>query len=268
MPNSTTSITRNLGAKQMLNKVPQITAVFWVIKILTTGMGEALADYFDHAFEPLVVVALSGLALAAALWIQLRAERFIAWRYWSAVSLVSVFGTLGADAVHVILGVPYWVSSIGFLVGILATFSWWQFVEGSISIGTITTTRRELFYWAIVLGTFALGTAAGDMTAMNFKWGFLASGIIFSVAFALPLMFDLVLRKRINEAVSQASERGGVFAFWAAYVITRPLGASYADWLALPGERGGLGWGTLPVSVAMITAIVLFVALNRRSAKV
>ena len=252
----------------MLNKVPQITAVFWTIKILTTGMGEALADYFDHAFEPIVVVALSGLALAAILWIQLRADRFIAWRYWSAVALVSVFGTLAADAVHVILGVPYWVSSVGFLVGILAIFIWWQRVEGSISIDTITTTRRELFYWAIVLGTFALGTAAGDMTAMNFEWGFLASGIIFSVAFAVPLVIDLALGKRKREAVNLASERGTVLAFWAAYVITRPLGASYADWLALPGERGGLGWGTLPVSLAMIAAIVLFVALNRRSAKV
>ena len=248
-------------AKRMLNKVPQITAVFWTIKILTTGMGEALADYFDHAFEPILVVALSGVVLAFALWFQLRADRFIAWRYWSAVAMVSVFGTLAADAVHVMLGVPYWASSIGFLAGILLIFIWWHRAEGSTSIDTITTARRELFYWAIVMGTFALGTAAGDMTAMNFEWGFLASGIIFSVAFVIPLVAGWVSRARSGVGA------GTVFAFWVAYVITRPLGASYADWLALPGARGGLGWGTLPVSLAMIVAIVIFVTLNRRGAK-
>ena len=245
----------------MRNKVPQITAVFWTIKILTTGMGEALADYFDHAFEPLLVVAISAIVLAASLWLQLRADRFIAWRYWSAVAMVSVFGTLAADAVHVMLGVPYWLSSAGFLAGILLIFVWWHRAEGSTSIDSITTRRRELFYWAIVMGTFALGTAAGDMTAMNFDWGFLSSGIIFSVVFVVPLVLGMVSRAR--NGVGAAT----VFAFWAAYVITRPLGASYADWLALPGERGGLGWGTLPVSLAMIAAIVIFVTVNRRSAK-
>lgn len=250
------------NTKQLLNKVPQITAVFWTIKILTTGMGEALADYFDHAFEPLVVVAISGIFLAASLWLQLRADRFIAWRYWTAVALVSVFGTLAADAVHVILGVPYWVSTAGFLVGIIAIFVWWHRSEGSTSIDTISTTRRELFYWAIVMGTFALGTAAGDMTAMNFEWGFLASGVIFSIAFVVPILMGWVFRARRGVGAST------VFAFWVAYVITRPLGASYADWLALPEQRGGLGWGTLPVSLVMIAAIVLFVAFNRRSAKV
>ena len=249
------------NTKQLLNKVPQITAVFWTIKILTTGMGEALADYFDHAFEPLAVVAISGIFLAASLWLQLRADRFIAWRYWTAVALVSVFGTLAADAVHVILGVPYWVSTAGFLVGIIAIFVWWHRSEGSTSIDTISTTRRELFYWAIVMGTFALGTAAGDMTAMNFEWGFLASGVIFSVAFVVPILMGWVLRARRGVGAST------VFAFWVAYVITRPLGASYADWLALPEQRGGLGWGTLPVSLVMIAAIVMFVAFNRRSAK-
>jgi uncharacterized membrane-anchored protein len=175
--------------------------------------------------------------------------------------MVSVFGTLAADAVHVMLGVPYWASSIGFLAGILLIFIWWHRVEGGTSIDSITTARREWFYWAIVMGTFALGTAAGDMTAMNFEWGFLASGIIFSVAFVVPLIAGTL--SRAAKGVGSAT----VFTFWIAYVITRPLGASYADWLALPGARGGLGWGTLPVSLAMIAAIVVFVALNRRSAK-
>ncbi len=237
-------------------KVPQITATFWVIKILTTGMGEALADYFDHQYDPVIVVVLSGLALAVVLWLQFSANRFIAWRYWSAVSLVSVFGTLAADAVHVIFGVPYWVSSLVFLGALVALFAIWKAVEGQISIARITTKRREVFYWAVVMATFALGTAAGDMTAITFNWGFLASGVIFTLAFAIPLLLNTALRAN------------SVLAFWLAYVITRPLGASCADWLALPAERGGVGLGTLPVSLGLIASIIGFVILNRDKAKV
>jgi len=245
----------------MLNKVPQITAVFWVIKILTTGMGEALADFFDHAYEPILVVLLAGIVLAVSLWLQLSAHRFVAWRYWFAVAMVSVFGTLAADAVHVMLGVPYWVSTAGFLAGILLIFIWWRRAEGTISIDSITSRRREIFYWSIVMGTFALGTAAGDMTAVSFNWGFLASGLIFTVAFVVPLLAGQIARAKTGAGVAT------VVWFWVAYVVTRPLGASYADWLALPASRGGENWGTLPVSLAMIVAIVIFVALNRRSAK-
>ena len=238
-----------------ISKVPQVTAAFWIIKILTTGMGEALADYFDHTFDPILVVAASAVLLAAALWWQFKADRFIAARYWAAVSMVSVFGTLAADAVHVVLGVPYWVSSVGFFLALAIVFFVWRATEGSISISSITSVRRELFYWAVVMATFALGTAAGDMTAVTFAWGFFASGVIFAVAYALPL------------AVNRVLKRNSVLAFWAAYVITRPFGASFADWLALPADRGGIGWGTLPVSLVLIAAIALFVALNRRSAK-
>jgi uncharacterized membrane-anchored protein len=232
-----------------------VTAAFWVIKILTTGMGEALADFFDHTFDPVIVVALSGVVLAVALWLQIRAEAFFAWRYWFAVSMVSVFGTLAADAVHVMLSVSYWISSLFFLVSLFVVFTIWKLVEGSISISRIVSIRQELFYWTVVMITFALGTAAGDMTANTFGWGFLVSGLIFAVAFAIP------------SGVSSLSKFGAVGAFWGAYVLTRPFGASIADWLALPPERGGVGFGTLNVSLALIAAIAIFVAANRDKVK-
>jgi len=238
-----------------INKVPQVTAAFWIIKILSTGMGEALADFFDHTFNPVIVVAISGIVLAAAIWLQFAKPKFIAWRYWFAVSLVSVFGTLAADAVHVIFLVPYWVSTLVFIVGLTVVFVVWQAVEKTISIEYIDTFRRELFYWCVVMATFALGTAAGDLTAITFNWGFLLSGLIFAAVF-----FALLLATKMPQA-------GSVLLFWAAYIVTRPLGASFADWLALPNNRGGLGWGTLPVSLAMIGAIVVFVALNRDKVK-
>ena len=237
------------------SKVPLVTAAFWIIKILTTGMGEALADFFDHTFNPVWVVIASGLVLFASLWIQVSAKAFSAWRYWSAVSMVSVFGTLAADAVHVIIGVPYWVSSIIFLSALVAIFWAWKVTEMSISISQIVSTRQEFFYWAVVMATFALGTAAGDMTANTFGWGFLVSGIIFGISFAVPLLLNRLV------------EAGTVATFWAAYVITRPFGASLADWLALPPSRGGVGWGTLNVSLALIAAIALFVITNRTKAK-
>ncbi len=241
---------------QRFSKVPQVTLAFWVIKVLTTGMGEALADYFDHAFNPIIVVAISGVILSLTLWWQFSASRFVAWRYWSAVSMVSVFGTLAADAVHVVFHVPYWVSCLGFLFVVIVTFVVWQKTESTISILSVTTTRREVFYWVVVMGTFALGTAAGDMTAVTFNWGFLISGMVFALAFAVPLLINFSFKLQ------------SVILFWVAYVITRPFGASLADWLALPKIRGGEGWGTLPVSLALVGAIAVFVSLSRKQLKV
>jgi len=243
------------------NKAPQITAVFWVIKILTTGMGEALADFFDHAFEPILVVVISAVVLAFSLWLQLGTKGFVAWRYWFAVSMVSVFGTLAADAVHVMLGVPYWASSIVFFVSIIVLFIWWQSSQKSISIGELNTLPRELFYWAVVMATFALGTAAGDLTAVSLGWGFLNSGLLFTAAFAVPLVSHDWAKRSEPEGAS------AVILFWVAYVVTRPMGASFADYLALPAARGGLGLGTLEVSLVMIAAISVFVGFNRSKAK-
>jgi len=231
-------------------KVPQITAPFWIIKILTTGMGEALADYFDHLYEPVLVVLISMLFLGACLLIQMASKSFVAWYYWAAVAMVSVFGTLAADAVHVLLQVPYWASSIVFLLLLVALFAYWRVVEGQVPIVAIDTRLREVFYWSAVMLTFALGTAAGDMTAITFNWGFLVSGLIFAVCFAVPLLAYI------------KSSPSSVFAFWCAYILTRPLGASFADWLALPGDRGGLDYGTLAVSLALIALIAIFIILD------
>jgi uncharacterized membrane-anchored protein len=236
------------GGRAWLSKVPQVTALFWIIKVLTTGMGETASDFLAHTVAPPVAVGLGALGLAAALALQLRMRRYVVGVYWLAVIMVSVFGTMAADVLHVGLGVPYVVSTIGFAIALAAVLLVWYASERTLSIHSITTPRRECFYWATVLTTFALGTAAGDLTAMTFGWGYLLSGMIFAVAIALPA---LVFRSGALNAVA---------AFWTAYVITRPLGASFADWMGVSHERGGLGLGTGPVTVAWAALIVVLVA--------
>lgn len=237
-----------LQGERMLNKVPQITVGFWVTKVLTTGMGETTSDYLVHRFDPPPVVALAGCALVVVLIAQLRARRYIPWLYWFAVVMVSVFGTMVADVLHVQFQVPYLVSTLVFVFALAGIFVLWYATERSLSIHSIRSRRRELFYWATVIATFALGTATGDMTAMTLQIGFLASGILFAALIALP---GLALRLRWL---------GATAAFWTAYVLTRPLGASFSDWAALPPSRGGLGLGTGPVSLALGAVIVLLVA--------
>lgn len=229
------------------SKVPEITAFFWIIKILTTGMGETASDFLAHTIGPLVAVPLGFLGFAVAFVIQMRSRTYVAWKYWLAVVMVSVFGTMAADVLHIGIGIPYVVSTTVFAV-VLGVILWqWRAHEGNLSIHSIHTKPRELFYWGTVLATFALGTAAGDMTAMTFGWGYLSSGIVFAVLFAIPL----VAQSRFG-----APE---VATFWTAYIITRPLGASFADWLALPPARGGIGLGTGLVTVLWSLAIVVLV---------
>ncbi|WP_370657282.1 hypothetical protein [Deinococcus sp. KNUC1210] len=213
----------------LLSKVPEVTAAFWVIKVLTTGMGEAASDFLAHRLGPLPAVALSGLGLLLALAWQLRNTRYTAPVYWTAVVMVSVFGTLAADAAHVGFGVPYWLSTLGFSVVLALIFAVWQRTEGTLSIHSILTRRRETYYWATVLATFALGTAVGDLCAKTLGLGWLASGLLFAVLIALP---GLLGRRGLNP----------VLAFWCAYVLTRPLGASFADWLAVPHSQGAWVW--------------------------
>lgn len=220
--------------------------LFWVTKVLTTGMGETASDFLAHHMDPVVAGALGLLGLVAALVLQLRARRYVPWVYWLAVAMVSVFGTMAADVVHVILGVPYVVSTVFFLVALCVVFLMWRRTEGTLSIHSITTRRRELFYWATVLTTFALGTAAGDLTAMTMHLGYLASGVLFAVVIAVP-------------AVAHRFGLNAVLAFWFAYVVTRPLGASFADWMGVPPARQGLGWGTGPVTLALAALIVVLV---------
>lgn len=238
------------------NKVPQITALFWGTKVLTTGMGETTSDFVVMNIEPVVGVATAFVLLVGALMLQFRSPRYVPWIYWLAVVLVSVFGTMAADVVHVQFGVPYGVSTVGFAIALAAVFFTWYRTERTLSIHAIDTPRREAFYWAAVLTTFALGTAAGDWAAHVLGLGYLGSGLLFCVAICIPAVAYAFLRV------------DAVVAFWASYVLTRPLGASFADWLGVGLDRGGLGIGTGLVSLGLAAAIAIcVVALSRRESR-
>jgi uncharacterized membrane-anchored protein len=232
-----------------VSKVPyRITAYFWIIKILTTAMGEALADFMAFRYNPVLAGVVGTLVFAVALVLQFRARRYRVWIYWFAVAMVAVWGTLAADGLHIKLGVPYAVSSAFFAVCLVVVFVTWYATEHTLSIHSITTPRRELFYWATVLVTFALGTAVGDLTATTLHLGFLTSGLMFTGLICLPALAYWKLG--LNP----------VLAFWIAYVLTRPLGASYADWLGVPHRYGGVGLGRGLVALILSAVIVGFVA--------
>jgi len=186
--------------------------------------------------------------------LQLRVRRYVAWVYWLAVLMVAVFGTMVADATHIELRVPYVDSSLVFAVVLMAVFAAWYRTEGTLSIHSVVTLRRELFYWATVCATFALGTAVGDMTASSFHLGYLTSGVLFAVVIAIPALAHRFARL------------DAVVAFWFAYIVTRPLGASFADWMGVPHALGGLNWGRGTVSVSLFIAIaglVTYLAISR-----
>jgi uncharacterized membrane-anchored protein len=234
--------------QRLAKKVPELTIYFWVIKVLTTGMGETTSDFFVHRYDPYLVVGLGAAALAVSLIWQLYVRRYEPWVYWLAVSMVAVFGTMAAGILHVYLGVPYIFSATIYAVALTLIFVLWYLSERTLSVHSIYTRRRELFYWAAVLATFAMGTAVGDMTAVSFHLGFLASGILFAVVFAVPAVAYSLFG--LNEIV----------AFWFAYIITRPLGASFADWLAVPASQGGLNIGKGTISIALWILIIVFVS--------
>lgn len=228
--------------------MPEVTAFFWIVKGLSTAMGEATSDYSVHALNPYLAVVLGFLCFATALFIQFSRARYNAWTYWFAVVMVGVFGTMAADVLHIVIGVPYAMSSILFAVLLAAVFMTWWRTEGTLSIHTIDTPRRELFYWMTVVATFAMGTALGDMTAYTLHLGYFWSLALYAVLFAVPI---------VGRRVYRLSE---VFTFWFAYVLTRPLGASFADGVGKPVGLGGLGWGDGHVSFALTALITVFVA--------
>ena len=234
-------------------KVPAITVVFWILKTLTTGMGEALSDFLANT-NLVAAIAIGVLGLAGALWLQVRSPRYTAPVYWLAVAMVAVFGTMAADGVHLV-GLPYAVTTMFYLLAVGVLFFWWRRSEGTLSIHSITTRRRELFYWATVLASFALGTAAGDLTADELQLGYLTSVAIFGAAIAVPALGWRFFR--LNPVV----------AFWVAYVLTRPLGASIADWLGKPASHGGgLGFGdgtVAAVAVLVIAVLVGYLTVRR-----
>jgi uncharacterized membrane-anchored protein len=229
-------------------RVPRVTVFFWIIKALSTAMGEAASDYLVRVFPPVLAVLLGFAAFVVAMAIQLTRGRYVAWAYWLAVCAVGVFGTMVADVLHVGFGIPYAISAPLFAVILAAVFIVWYRVEGTLSIHTVDSPRREVFYWLAVVSTFALGTAVGDLTAVTFSLGYLVSAIVFG---GLVLVIALAFR---------AFRRAAVLAFWAAYVLTRPFGASVADWLGKPPVLGGVGVGDGTVALVFLVAIVALVA--------
>ncbi len=231
--------------RQMLNKVPEVTVYFWVIKILCTTVGESFADYVNETlgFGLTNTTVVFSAALVVALVVQFRADRYVPGIYWLAVVLISVVGTLLTDNLTDAHGVPLWISTTVFSVLLAAVFGIWYARERTLSIHTIVTTSRESWYWLTVLVTFALGTAAGDWTLELTGW---SPG----VAVLLPL--GLIL------AVLAAWKLGAgpVLCFWLAYILTRPLGANIGDFLASPRSEGGLGLGTLGTSVLFLGTIL------------
>lgn len=239
----------NPGARRMLNKVPEVTAIFWAIKILSTTVGETGADYLAvHVGlgAGLTAICMTGL-LIAALLLQLSRRAYVPWIYWLTVVLVSIVGTQLTDLLTDKLEISLYVSTAAFACALAATFAVWFGVERTLSIRSIVTTRRELFYWTAILFTFALGTAAGDLATeaigLGFQLGVVAFGaLIAAVAIAFYIGANPVL------------------TFWLAYILTRPLGASLGDLLSQSRDYGGVGLGRVQTSIAFLTVIVGLVA--------
>jgi uncharacterized membrane-anchored protein len=245
---SLSSLTRSPGSTSgtWMTKVPVIIAFFWLTKVATTAMGESTSDALNGLpTGPALAIPLMLVGLVWALRRQFRTDRYEAWTYWTVVVMVAIFGTSAADALHVGLGVPYLVSTIFYAIVLAVVFTVWHRVEGTLSIHSIRTRRREAFYWATVLATFAFGTALGDMTATTLHIGYLGSGFMFLGLILVPFLAHRYLG--MNE----------VLAFWIAYVLTRPLGASFADWMAVEPHRGGLGLGAGGTSLILIAVVLL-----------
>ena len=230
-----------------MRKVPEIGAYFWTIKVLSTAMGEVTSDYIVRTINPVIAVVLGGLCFAAAIGLQVTIRRYVPWIYWFAVVMVAVFGTMVADVLHVRFGIPYLATSTFFALALAIIFVTWYSSEKTLSIHTIYAGRREWFYWATVIATFALGTAVGDLTAITWHLGYLSAAAVFAVLITLPA---------IGYRFFQLN---AVLAFWVAYVLTRPLGATFADWIGRPRSLSGLGLGTGLVSLVLTVVIVILV---------
>jgi uncharacterized membrane-anchored protein len=227
-------------------KVPEIILAFWVTKILTTAGGEASSDYLKNWGNVRGGGAEVALFLAGLLW-QFGTRRYRAFAYWFFAYAIAVFGTGVSDFLHLDVGIPYAGTTLLWAVVLGAVFLVWYRSEGTLSIHSITTQRREVFYWATVFATFALGTALGDFTASSLDLGYLASGILFAVVIFIPA---LACRFGLN----------AIAAFWLSYVVTRPLGASFADYISKPRSISGINFGDGPTAVVFALAVVVLVA--------
>lgn len=233
-----------------LNKVPQVTLAFWAIKIMATTVGETVADYLavDAGFGKTSTRIVMGILLAVTLLGQLRKDGYVPWLYWSTVVLVSIVGTQITDALTDDLGVSLYLSTGVFAVMLAVIFAVWHAIEKSLSIHTITSLRRELFYWAAILCTFALGTASGDLATEALSLGFQVGVIAFSALIALTF-------------VAYKFGANAVLTFWIAYILTRPLGASLGDLLSQAKTYGGLGFGAETTSAIFLATIVCLVVI-------
>jgi len=243
-------------AAPSVNRVPDVTVDFWLIKLMAVTMGETADDYLGvNLGLGLTVTSLimTGI-LIAALVLQFAQKRYVPWAYWLAVVLISVVGTLVTDNLVDNFGVRLETTTICLTIVLAATFAVWYASEKTLSIHTIVTTKREIFYWLAILFTFSLGTAAGDLVAETFDMGYLTTGLMFGGVIALIAFAYYVLKL------------DGILAFWLAYILTRPLGASFGDLLSQPVEYGGMGFGTTVTSIiflACIAAIVLYMTLKQ-----
>jgi len=241
-----TTILRRTFREPLAAKVPEVTVVFWVVKILTTGGGEAVSDYLSLGSKVVGGAVELGLFLIGLAW-QFRTRRYTATAYWFLAYAIAIFGCGVADLMHKTLGIPYAGTSLFWAAVLAAVLITWFRAERTLSIHSITTRRRELFYWATVFATFALGTAVGDFTATALGLGYLASGVLFAGLILMPWI--AWSRFRLGE----------VAAFWWAYVLTRPLGASFADYLCKPTGHGGVGFGEGPTALVLTAAVVVLV---------
>lgn len=228
--------------------MPEITPGFWLAKLLITALGEAISDYSVHRVDPVVAVLCGFGAFCVCLPLQLSRPRYRAWAYWLAVGSVAVFGTMVADVLHVRFGVPYAGSAALFAAVLAGVFATWFATERTLSIHSVDSGRRELFYWAAVVTTFALGTALGDLVATPLHLGYGGAALLFAAALAAT-------------ALAWRAGLAPVAAFWTAYVLTRPLGASISDYLAKPRGASGLGNGDGPVAAGFLAGSLVVVAL-------
>lgn len=234
---------------QLLNKVPQLTVLFWLIKILGTTVGETAADFlaFNLHLGLTNTSILMSLLLITVIIIQVKQIKYIPSIYWLTVVLISIVGTLITDDLVEKFGVSLEATTSIFSILLIITFILWKRSEKSLSVHTIFTLKRELFYWSAILFTFALGTAAGDLISEKLRLGYFLSAILFISIIGIIIFFHYILKMNT------------IFSFWMAYILTRPLGASFGDLLTQPAKYGGLGFSSLSISLLFFVLIILLV---------
>jgi len=239
----------------MLNKVPMITLYFWIIKIMATTVGETAADFlnFNMKWGLTNTTYVMTVLLAVALVVQFRLRKYVPAAYWLVVVMISILGTLITDNLVDQFGVPLQTTTLAFAIALAVTFVAWYAVEKSLSIHFIHSTRREAFYWLAILFTFALGTAAGDLVSEGYSWGYLLSELIFAALIGVVAIAHYGFK--LNT----------VAAFWIAYILTRPFGASMGDYLSQPKSNGGLALGTVGTSAIFLVVILGLVTYLART---